>query len=356
MRFPGYSRDIVSFGMVSAVQVSDAQVRVELALATQDPQKQAQIEADVRKVLGGLPGVEEVTVEVSSPPTQRPARPQPAVGRREEELWTRAPIPGVKDVVAVGSGKGGVGKTTVAVNLAIALAQQSYRVGLLDADVHGPNVPGMLDLHQRPEPDPETLSQERPKILPLQAHGVKVISLGFFLDEREPVIWRGPLVGGLIQQFFMDVSWGNLDYLIVDLPPGTGDAQLSMVQKVNLSGAVIVTTPQDVALQDAMKGLLMFQKLEVPVLGIVENMSYFVCPHCGQRTEVFDHGGGEREAKRMGVPFLGEVPLDLAIRVGSDEGLPIVVKAPDSPQAQAFQRVAERLVEVLREREAVPAS
>ncbi|MBI2845653.1 MAG: Mrp/NBP35 family ATP-binding protein [Chloroflexi bacterium] len=353
VRYPGYSRDIVSFGMVGEISVDGSQVALELVLTSEDPQKRQQLEDDVRKTISGLPGVSEVEIKVKSPPSpQATARPAAARPRGEEELWTRAGIPGVRHIIPVGSGKGGVGKSTVAVNLALALAQRGARVGLVDADVHGPNIPGMLGLFEKPK-------AQNNKILPLTSGPIKVISLGFFLDQKEPIIWRGPLVGGLVQQFFNDVDWGELDYLIVDLPPGTGDAQLTLVQKVALTGAIIVTTPQDVALQDAMKGLAMFQKLEVPVLGVIENMSYFVCPHCGKRTEIFDHGGGERESQARGVAFLGEVPLELGVRVSGDEGKPIVMSDPQSPAAQAFFMIAEQLEKVVQEQEAkqpAPAS
>jgi ATP-binding protein involved in chromosome partitioning len=245
-------------------------------------------------------------------------------------------IPDVKYVVAVSSGKGGVGKSTVAVNLAVALRLMGARVGLIDADVYGPNIPMMMGVRKPPE-------QKDGKIEPAESHGVKLISMGFFVPEETPVVWRGPMIHTAIQQFFRDVIWGELDYLLVDLPPGTGDAQLTISQLVPLCGAVTVTTPQELALHDVRKGLMMFQKVNVPLLGIIENMSYFVCGHCGERTEIFSYGGGERAAEKIGVPFLGRIPIDPAIRSGGDEGMPIVVADPNSPQAKAFMEIAAAL-------------
>ena len=246
-------------------------------------------------------------------------------------------IPTVKHTIAISSGKGGVGKSTVAVNLACALVKQGARVGLMDADMYGPNVPMMMGVHKQPE-------QQDGKLLPAESHGVKLISMGFFVPEETPLTWRGPMIHTAIQQFFRDVLWGDLDYLLVDLPPGTGDAQLSISQLVPLSGAVIVTTPQEVALHDSRKGLVMFQKVNVPILGIIENMSYYVCGKCGERTEIFSYGGGERAAKKLGIPFLGRIPIDPAIRVGGDSGMPIVVADPNSPQAKAFTAIASAMV------------
>ena len=246
-------------------------------------------------------------------------------------------IPTVKHTIAISSGKGGVGKSTVAVNLACALVKQGAHVGLMDADMYGPNVPMMMGVHKQPE-------QQDGKLLPAESHGVKLISMGFFVPEETPLTWRGPMIHTAIQQFFRDVLWGDLDYLLVDLPPGTGDAQLSISQLVPLSGAVIVTTPQEVALHDSRKGLVMFQKVNVPILGIIENMSYYVCGKCGERTEIFSYGGGERAAEKLGLPFLGRIPIDPAIRVGGDSGMPIVVADPNSPQAKAFTAIASAMV------------
>ena len=259
-----------------------------------------------------------------------PAGPQ--AGHGKDNL-----IPGVKYVIAVSSGKGGVGKSTVSVNLAVSLALTGAKVGLLDADIYGPNIPMMMGVAKPPE-------QKDGKIVPAESHGVKLISMGFFVPEDTAVVWRGPMVHTAIQQLFRDVLWGELDYLLIDLPPGTGDAQLTLTQLVPLTGAVTVTTPQEVALHDVRKGMMMFQKVNVPLLGIVENMSYFLCGHCGERTEIFSHGGGERAAATLGVPFLGRVPIDPAIRAGGDSGTPIVVANPASPQSAAFREIAQKII------------
>ncbi len=251
-------------------------------------------------------------------------------------------VPGVKHIIAVASGKGGVGKSTVAANLAVALAQAGEKVGLMDADIYGPNIPMMMGASTPP-------GKEGDKIIPADAHGVKIISMGFFVPDDTAVVWRGPMVHTAIQQFFRDVLWGDLDYLLIDLPPGTGDAQLSVSQVVPLTGVVTVTTPQDVALFDVRKGIMMFQKVNVPLLGIVENMSFFVCGHCGERTDIFSSAGGERAAHTFGMPFLGRIPLDPAIREAGDAGTPLVLAAPESPQTTAFQAVAAALRQRIRE-------
>ena len=257
--------------------------------------------------------------------------PEAAAGQSPENL-----IPGVKHVIAVSSGKGGVGKSTVAVNLAVAVRRLGARVGLMDADVYGPNIPMMMGVTQPPE-------QQDGKIKPAESHGVKLISMGFFVPEETAVVWRGPMIHTAIQQFFRDVVWGELEYLLIDLPPGTGDAQLTISQLIPLSGAITVTTPQEVSLHDVRKGMMMFQKVNVPLLGIIENMSYYVCAHCGTREEIFSHGGGQRAAEKLGIPFLGSIPIDPAIRAGGDSGMPIVVGEPDSPQTKAFMGIAEKI-------------
>ncbi len=251
-------------------------------------------------------------------------------------------LPGVKHILAVSSGKGGVGKSTVTVNLAVALKQEGFRVGVMDADVYGPNLPMMIGVTQEPIKDGD-------KITPAEGQGVKVISMGFFVPEDTPVVWRGPMVHGAIQQFFRDVVWGELDFLLIDLPPGTGDVPLTLSQLVPLTGAITVTTPQEVALSDVRKGMTMFKKVNVPLLGVIENMSHFVCGHCGERTEIFSHGGGEQAAKKFEIPFLGRIPLDPAIREGGDHGIPIVTKDPHSPQAQAFLQIAQSLVDQIKQ-------
>ncbi len=246
-------------------------------------------------------------------------------------------IPGIRHVIAVSSGKGGVGKTTVAANLATALAHRGVRVGLMDADVYGPDIPIMFGVHSRP-----SITQEE-RVVPLEAHGVKLMSIGFLLDDDTPAIWRGPIVMGIIRQFLQQVDWGELDYLVVDMPPGTGDAQLSLVQLVKVDGAVMVTTPQGMAVADVLKGIKMFERVDVPVIGLVENMSGFVCPHCNEETDVFGRGGGQKLAAIAGVPFLGEIPLGAAVVATSDAGRPTVVADPQSPEAKAFAEVAERI-------------
>ncbi len=258
-----------------------------------------------------------------------------------EGQGAQALLPDVTHFIAISSGKGGVGKSTVAVNLAVALHLAGAKVGLIDADVYGPNVPMMLGVTKPPE-------QHDKKILPAEGHGIKIISMSFFVPEDTAVVWRGPMVHTAIQQFFRDVEWGQLDYLLIDLPPGTGDAQLTLSQLVPLRGAITVTTPQEVALHDVRKGMMMFQKVNLPILGIIENMSYYVCGHCSHRTEIFSHGGGRQAAEKLGIPFLGEIPIDPAIRTGGDAGMPIMIADPGSPQALAFQKIAATLDETLK--------
>jgi ATP-binding protein involved in chromosome partitioning len=324
VKFPGLSRDIMSFGFVKRVVVDGGRVEVAIGMTTAKPDAAAAVERDARAVLEALPGVTEVVLECKAQP---PAAAHAA-------MPSRPVLPGVRRKIAVASGKGGVGKSTVAANLALALQRGGATVGLLDADIYGPSQQMMMGCRERPRINAEE------KIVPVDGQGVKVMSLGFLMDADQPVIWRGPMVMKALQQFIEDVAWGELDYLVVDLPPGTGDAQLTITQQVPLDGAVIVTTPQDVALIDARKGLAMFQKVSVPVLGIVENMSAFVCPHCGERSEIFKSGGGRRTAADLGVPFLGEIPIDPAVVVGGDAGTPIVASHPDSAAAQAFVALA----------------
>lgn len=320
---PDLHRDIVSLGFVQNVKIQDGGVSLDIVLTTPACPVKDQMQDEARRIVGGLPGVSSVEVNMTSSVTS---------GRSQvRENY----IPQVKNTVAVSSGKGGVGKTTVSVNLAVALVQTGARVGLLDADVYGPNVPLMMGIKQAP---PQ--GKEEGKINPAENFGVKVMSIGFFVPEETPIVWRGPMIHGAIQQFLRDVEWGELDYLIVDLPPGTGDAQLSIAQLVPITGAIIVTTPQDVALLDSRRGLAMFQKVHVPVLGIIENMSYFSCPHCHERSEIFSHGGGRRAAEKLGIHFLGEIPLETAVRIGGDEGRPILVAEPDSAVARAYRELA----------------
>jgi len=333
VKYPGYSRDIVSFGLVKEIAASGPAVTVVVQLTAGDPEIGKQIKAESEQVLRALPGVEMVYIEVR----QQGAPQTPGA----QNPWSQQnKMPGIQRLVAVASGKGGVGKSTVSVNLACALAHIGASVGLLDCDIYGPSVPLMMGIHQRP-----TVTEEQ-KMVPLISHGVKLMSIGFLLEGDQPVIWRGPMIMKTIQQFFHAVEWGELDFLLVDLPPGTGDAQLSLCQTVPLDGGVIVTTPQEASLGVVRKGIAMFQKVNVPILGIVENMSYFTTPS-GERVEIFGHGGGQTEAKRQGVPFLGEVPIFTEIREGGDKGLPVTVSAPESHPGQAFIQIAESLERIL---------
>jgi ATP-binding protein involved in chromosome partitioning len=324
---PDLHRDIVSLGFVQNIKIDGGAVAFDVVLTTPACPVKDQMREEATKLVSALPGVSAVKINMTSNVTK---------GRSQvRENY----IPQVKNTIAVSSGKGGVGKTTVSVNLAVALAQSGASVGLMDADMYGPNVPLMMGVKEAQQ------GSEENKIKPAERYGVKIMSIGFFVPEDQPIVWRGPMIHGAIQQFLRDVEWGELDYLIVDLPPGTGDAQLSIAQLVPMTGAVIVTTPQDVALLDSRKGLEMFKKVNVPVLGIVENMSTFVCPHCSKSTDIFSHGGGEKAAGKLEVPFLGAVPIDPQIRQGGDEGRPIVIANPDSPQAKAFVAIAGKVAQ-----------
>ncbi|MFQ5525615.1 MAG: P-loop NTPase [Thermoanaerobaculia bacterium] len=330
VRFPGMSRDIVSFGFVDRVAADDAgKVRVELEIATHREELAEDVKRAVREALSDLEGLDDLEVELR---LRRPPAPAQEAVSRDASL-----IPEVANVVAVASGKGGVGKSTVAVNLAVSLAKAGFRVGLLDADIYGPSLPMMFGIRERPQVEGE-------RIIPFERYGVKLMSLGFVVDTDTAVIWRGPMVMKAIEQLLGDVEWGALDYMIVDLPPGTGDAQLTISQRVPLSGAVVVTTPQDIALIDARKGLAMFRKVSVPVVGIIENMSGFVCAHCGETTDIFKRGGGEKTAELLESTFLGRVPLDPAIMEGGDSGIPVVEAQPEGPHAESFSRIADAVV------------
>ncbi len=343
VRFAGMNRDIVSFGFVKGLEIEGGTVRVALEITSSNRQAVEQLKADVEKALGGVPEVSAVAVDLQVRPSQSPAQRQQQATARNPKL-----IPEVRSVVAVASGKGGVGKSTVAANLAISLQRLGYSVGLLDADIYGPSVPLMFGINERPRVIENRLQT-------FEKYGIRVMSLGFLLDSDTPVIWRGPMVMRALEQMLGDVDWGPLDYLIIDLPPGTGDAQLTLTQKIPMSGAVVVTTPQDVALIDARKGFHMFKKVNVPVVGFVENMSYFVCPHCQQTTNVFKNGGGEKAAAELGSPFLGSIPLDPAIALGGDAGEPIVVSQGEGPHVDSFRRIAEAVVaEVTRNAAARP--
>ena len=329
VKYPGYSRDIVSFGLVREVKAANNAVSVSLQLTSSNPEAAHQLKHEIEDALKGLPGVSHVHVDI-----QMPAAGQAPAGKNPFDNQAR--VPGLKRIIAIASGKGGVGKSTCAVNLACALQQLGAKVGLLDCDIYGPSIPLMMGVHVKP-----TVS-EAEKLVPPIGHRVKVMSIGLLLTDEQPVIWRGPMITKTIQQFLNAVEWGELDFLLVDLPPGTGDAQLSLCQTVPLDGGVIITTPQEASLGVVRKGVAMFLKVNVPILGIVENMSYFTAPN-GERVEIFGHGGGLQEAARQDVPFLGEVPLFTEIREGGDSGMPIVVSAPNHPAGQAFMAVAKQL-------------
>lgn len=326
---PDLHRDIVSLGFVKNVELTDNTVSVEIQLTTpacpvRDEMKSQAVQ-EIRKL--GFNGDIKVTMtsQVASQSNQV----------REEIL------PGVKNTIAVASGKGGVGKSTIAVNLAAALSREGAKVALVDADVYGPSIPLMLGVTEKPQT--ERIDEKRFKIYPIEKFGIKMMSIGFLVDTETPMIWRGPMASGAVKQFLTDVMWEDIDYMIFDLPPGTGDVQLTLVQTIPLTGAVIVTTPQDVSLADVRRGIRMFQKVNVPILGIIENMSYFVCSHCGQREEIFSYGGGRRTAEKFSVPFLGEIPIYTPIRVGGDTGKPIVLMEPESEQSQTIVKVAKQL-------------
>lgn len=318
--------NLVKAGMVKDVRIQGNDVRLKIELTTPACPMKAKIQADSEAALKTVPGIGKFEIEWGAQVRSAP------IGMGKDQL-----LPQVKNVVLVGAGKGGVGKSTVAVNLAVALARDGAKVGLLDADFYGPSVPLMTGITEKPvSPDGKTLN-------PMEAHGLKVMSIGFLVESDQALIWRGPMLHGALMQLVRDVNWGELDYLILDLPPGTGDVALTLSQQVRAAGAVLVTTPQDVALADVVRAKQMFDKVRIPVLGIVENMSQFICPHCNQATEIFDHGGGKKAGELMGITFLGEIPLQLKIRQGGDNGVPVVLGHPDSAEAKAFMEIARTL-------------
>ena len=326
---PDLGKDIVSLGLIRDLHIHDADVSFTLAFTSQPAATKVTLHSGASKAVSGIPGVSRVQVKMGSAAAAAAARPAPPPGpAASAEL-----IPEVKHTIAVSSGKGGVGKSTIAVNLALALRQTGAQVGLVDVDVYGPDVPLMMGARGRP-------GMFDNKIIPVEAHGIKIMSIGLLVAEREALVWRGPMIHSAVQQFLRDVMWGALEYLVFDMPPGTGDAQLSLSQVVPLTGVVMVTTPQDVALLDVRKALGMFRKLNVPILGIVENMSYFAAPDTGKRYAIFGEGGGARVAEEFAVPLLGQIPLEMETRKGGDAGIPIVVGQPDSAQAKAFREVA----------------
>ena len=321
---PDLHKDIVTLGFVKDVKVAGGEVDFTIELTTPACPVKDEMKAEAEGIVRRLPGVTAARATMTADVKARGG-------------FGRQAVPGIRNIIAVGAGKGGVGKSTTAVNLAVALQRKGARVGLMDADVYGPNTPQMLGIEGGPE------VSEAKHMIPPEAFGIKVISMGMLVPADQPIIWRGPMLHGAVQQFMRDVEWGELDYLIVDLPPGTGDVSLSMAQSVPVAGAVVVTTPQGVSVSDVRKAVAMFRQLNIPVLGVVENMSYFVCGHCQERTEIFGHGGGVKMAEDMGIPMLGQIPIDTRVRAGGDEGRPIVNAAPESPAAKAFAEVAGRV-------------
>ena len=333
VKYPGYSRDIVSFGIIKGVAIDDGAVVVAMQLTSGTTAIAEQIIAESERALKALPGVKSARVDLRLPTAAQAAAGSP---------WQKQnKVAGLQRIVAVASGKGGVGKSTTAVNLACALKHLGARVGLLDCDIYGPSIPLMMGVHEKP-----TLTPDEKMMVPPVSHGVKLMSIGFLLEGDAPVIWRGPMITKTIQQFVTSVAWGELDFLLVDLPPGTGDAQLSLCQTVPLDGGVIITTPQEASLGVVRKGIAMFEKVNVPILGIIENMSYFTTP-TGDRVEIFGHGGGRSESARRDITFLGEIPLFTEIRIAGDEGVPLVVSAPESAPGRAFIEIARKLREKL---------
>ncbi|MGE0095490.1 MAG: Mrp/NBP35 family ATP-binding protein [Alphaproteobacteria bacterium] len=332
VRDPDRGGDIVALGMVSGLNVTEGRVSFSLAIDPKDAARLEPLRKTAEAAVAALPGV----ISAAAILTAHRAQPTPQHAARAH--GAKPGLAGVRAIVAVASGKGGVGKSTVAANLALGLAAQGLKVGLLDCDVYGPSMPLMMGVKDKP-----TKAADGKRLAPPVSYGIKVMSMGFLASDKTPMIWRGPMVANAVEQMLRGVEWEPLDVLVVDMPPGTGDAQLTLAQRVPLAGAVIVSTPQDIALLDARKGLNMFRQLEVPVLGIIENMSYFHCPHCGERTEVFGHGGAKREAHDTKVEFLGEIPLDIAIRDTSDSGKPITATQPDSKHAEAFREIARKV-------------
>ncbi|MER8828366.1 Mrp/NBP35 family ATP-binding protein [Mesorhizobium sp. M0938] len=354
---PDFTGNIVDLGMVSEIFIADAKVFFSITVPAARAQEMEPLRAAAERVVKAIPGVAGAVVALTAekkgggmeaPVPQRPAprpapppapaaAPRPAPHAPASHSQGKRGVPGIEAIIAVASGKGGVGKSTTAVNIALGLAANGLRVGVLDADIYGPSMPRLLNIHGRPQ------TVDGKILKPMENYGLKVMSMGFLVDEETPMIWRGPMVMSALTQMLREVEWGPLDVLVVDMPPGTGDAQLTMAQQVPLAGAVIVSTPQDLALIDARKGLNMFRKVDVPLLGIVENMSYFLAPDTGKRYDIFGHGGARREAERLGVTFLGEVPLEMGIRESSDAGTPVVVSKPDSAEAKIYRDIAAKV-------------
>jgi ATP-binding protein involved in chromosome partitioning len=361
---PDFTGNIVDLGLVSDIFIADSKVFFSITVPAARAQELEPLRAAAERAVKGIPGVQGAVVALTAEkkgggmeaaPPQRPAMPRPAPGKpvqhpasqsarpaQPTQTSGRRGVPGVAAIIAVASGKGGVGKSTTAVNLALGLAANGLKVGVLDADIYGPSMPRLLGIKGRPE------TADGKVLQPMERFGLKVMSMGFLVDEETPMIWRGPMVMSALSQMLREVNWGELDVLVVDMPPGTGDAQLTMAQQVPLAGAVIVSTPQDLALIDARKGLNMFRKVDVPLLGLVENMSYFIAPDTGKRYDIFGHGGARREAERLDVPFLGGVPLEMETRELSDAGEPVVVSRPDSAQAKVYRDIASKVWERLK--------
>ncbi len=338
---PDLKSDIVSLGMVENVLVNEGKVIFSINVPADRAQELEPLREAAEKAVSELGNIEKVTAVLtaerrpgSAAPAAKPAPTPPQAG------GGKTGVPGIKKIIAVASGKGGVGKSTTSVNLALAISSTGLKVGLLDADIYGPSMPRMLGLKEKPTVEGKILS-------PLEGYGIKVMSMGFLVEEETPMIWRGPMVISALTQMLREVAWGELDLLVVDMPPGTGDAQLTMSQQVPLAGAVIVSTPQDIALIDARKGLNMFKKVEVPILGLIENMSTFICPKCGEQSDIFGHGGARSEAQRLGVPFLGEVPLHMDIRTNSDGGTPVTASNPEGPHALIYKQIANEVLSKL---------
>ena len=363
---PDLEGDIVSLGLVENVLVNEGKAIFSISVPAERAEELEPLRVAAEKAVSGLEGINKVTAVLTAErkPGSAPVRPAPgaaqagnvpppmqaqARGVANPATSQKAGVPGIKSIIAVASGKGGVGKSTTSVNLALGLASQGLSVGILDADIYGPSMPRMLGITGKPTAQGKVLS-------PLDGFGLKVMSMGFLVEEETPMIWRGPMVISALTQMLREVAWGELDILVVDMPPGTGDAQLTMAQQVPLAGAVIVSTPQDIALIDARKGLNMFRKVEVPILGLIENMSTFICPKCGEQSDIFGHGGAKEEASRLGVPFLGEVPLHMDIRTNSDGGTPITVSAPDSKHAEIYKEIASEVISRLEIEESLASS
>ncbi|AZO34897.1 MAG: DUF59 domain-containing protein [Mesorhizobium sp.] len=352
---PDFTGNIVDLGMVSEIFIADSKVFFSITVPAARAQELEPLRAAAERAVKAIPGVASAVVALTAekkgggmeaPVPARPAAPRPAAPQPSQRPAPQAPashshgrrgVPGIDAIIAVASGKGGVGKSTTAVNLALGLAANGLKVGVLDADIYGPSMPRLLNIHGRPQ------TVDGKILKPMQNYGLKVMSMGFLVDEETPMIWRGPMVMSALTQMLREVEWGPLDVLVVDMPPGTGDAQLTMAQQVPLAGAVIVSTPQDLALIDARKGLNMFKKVDVPLLGIVENMSYFLAPDTGKRYDIFGHGGARREAERLGVTFLGEVPLEMGIRESSDAGAPVVASKPEGAEAKIYRDIASKV-------------